>query len=231
MDLYYGQPSEGNIIILDEDESKHLINVKRGLESDIVYVTDGKGKLFVTEIQSRDKRNCTLSILETKTSIKRKPSLHIAIAPTKNIERIEWFLEKVTEIGIDEVSFILCRHSERKEIKIERLNRVLVAAMKQSLKTFLPKLNPMIDFKKMIPNDSHNDRMICSLTDETKSFKEIYSEGKSLLALIGPEGDFHQDELLLAKENGFKTVSLGEERLRTETAGVTICSFFSFVNS
>ena len=139
MDIYFGKPKD-NKIILDEDESNHLINVKRVKIGDLVHVTDGEGNIYLAELLNLEKRSCTLGIRETKSAIKNPPNLHIALAPTKNIDRVELFLEKATEIGIDEISFLKCRHSERKEIKTERLNRIVVAAIKQSIKPFLPLL-------------------------------------------------------------------------------------------
>ena len=231
MDLYYGK-AEGNNIVLDEDESHHLIKVKRNRTGDSVFVTDGLGNLFTTNFISVDKRNCILGIRETKFTNKRSPHLHIAIAPTKNIDRIEWFLEKATETGIDEVSFLQCRHSERKEIKIERLNRVLISAMKQSLKTYLTILNPIIDFKEFISGDFQGNKIICSMSaGENENLKSNYKVGENLIALIGSEGDFHDEELNLAIQKDFIPTCLSTSRLRTETASMTVCTIFNFMNS
>ena len=231
MDLYYGKPS-GNKIILDSDESNHLINVKRIRTDDIIHVTDGVGNFYSAKIIGIEKRSCTLEIFETKTTDKNHFLLHIALAPTKNIDRIEWFLEKATETGIDEITFLQCRHSERKEIKTERLNRVLIAAMKQSIKSFLPELNPMTDFKKFITCNFSGTKVICTTNaDKSETLKKIYLPGNPLIALIGPEGDFHTDEITLAVQNGFLPVSLGLSRMRTETAALNVCTLFNFINS
>lgn len=231
MDLYYGK-AEGNNIVLDEDESHHLIKVKRNRTGDSVFVTDGLGNLFTTNFISVDKRNCILGIRETKFTNKRSPHLHIAIAPTKNIDRIEWFLEKATEAGIDEVSFLQCRHSERKDIKTDRLNRVLISAMKQSLKTILPKLNPIMDFNNFVSGNYQGNKIICTMSaGKNENLKNNYQGGKNLIALIGPEGDFHVDELSVAIQKDFIPISLSSSRLRTETAAMTICTLFNFVNS
>jgi 16S rRNA (uracil1498-N3)-methyltransferase len=231
MDLYYGK-SSGNNIILDEEESNHLINVRRAVNGHVVHVTDGHGNLFTTELIKTEKRNCTLQIIQTTVSSGKNYHLHIAIAPTKSIDRIEWFLEKATETGIDEITFLQCRHSERKEIKEERLNRVLIAAMKQSMKTFLPKLNPMIDFKTFMEKKNAGTLLICTMeAGETDSLKKNYKAGNDLLTLIGPEGDFHPDELALALKCGYKPTTLGSSRLRTETAALTVCTLFNFINS
>jgi len=232
MDYYFGKLSEENKIILEEDESNHLINVRRSKTGDIVKVTDGEGNLFISEVERIDKRRCELLVREKITTQKKSYRFHIALAPTKSIDRIEWFLEKATETGIDEVSFFICRHSERKEIKIDRLNRVVVSAIKQSQKTFLPKLNPAVDFKTFISRQGSGTKLICSMTaNEHDNLKKNYQPGNSLTILIGPEGDFHVDELTQAKEAGYLAISLGNSRLRTETAALNACTIFNFINS
>ncbi len=231
MDLYFGQPNS-NKIILDEDESNHLINVKRVRVGELVSVTDGEGALYKTELFQIEKRLCVLNILEKAITPKRPFQLHLAIAPTKSIDRIEWFLEKATETGIDEVSFLVCRHSERKEIKTDRLQRVLISSMKQSMKTFLPKINPMVDFKSYVKGNFPGIKLICTMnTEGIESFKNNYLEGNNLNVLIGPEGDFHPEEILLAKQCGYKPTSIGNSRLRTETAAINVCTLFNFTNS
>ena len=152
MELYFGRTYRDNAISLDEDESNHLLKVNRKNIGDSVFVTDGEGRLFTTQLIEKTKQNCILEIKSVSQTKARNQKLHIAIAPTKSIDRLEWFLEKATESGIDEITFLVCRHSERRDLKEDRLKRVLIAAMKQSLKTFLPKLNPVIDFKDFIKN-------------------------------------------------------------------------------
>lgn len=231
MDLYFGQPT-GNKIILDEDESNHLINVKRVRTGELVSVTDGEGYQYKTELFQVDKRLCILNILEKVFTAKKTFQLHLAIAPTKSIDRIEWFLEKATETGIDEISFLVCRHSERKEIKTERLKRVLISSMKQSMKTFLPKINPMVDFKTYVKGNFSAIKLICTMnTEGIERFKNNYSAGNNLNVLIGPEGDFHPEEIILAIQSGYKPTSLGSSRLRTETAAINVCTLFNFMNS
>jgi 16S rRNA (uracil1498-N3)-methyltransferase len=230
MELYYGKPVNDKIV-LEGDEANHLIQVRRSRMGDAVHVTDGEGHLFVSEIAEIEKQRCTLKILEVKEDPKKTFHLHIAIAPTKNIDRIEWFLEKATETGIDEITFLLCRHSERKEVKPDRLNRVLVAAMKQSMKSFLPKLNPIVDFKSFVSQQFSGTKLICSAnTTGIKNFGEWYEAKSSLVALIGPEGDFHPNEIEFAKELNFKPTTLGKSRLRTETAALHVCTLFNFIN-
>ncbi len=232
MDIYFGKPTD-NIIILDDDESNHLINVKRIRAGEIVHVTDGEGSNYITEFFSIEKKKCRLRILEKNTTDKNLFHLHIALAPTKNIERMEWFLEKAIETGIDEISFLKCRHSERKEIKIERLHRIAVSAMKQSLKSFLPKINPIIDFNKFISGKLIDIKLICTMPSVGKNigFNSNYLPGNNLIALIGPEGDFHSDEVNFAMKHGFKPTSLGASRLRTETAALNVCTLFNFINN
>jgi 16S rRNA (uracil1498-N3)-methyltransferase len=232
MDYYFGKLSKENEVILDADEANHLVNVRRAKTGDLIHVTDGEGNLFVCEVRQVGKHICELSLLE-KIKTPRPPYyIHIAIAPTKNIDRIEWFLEKATENGIDEVSFIICRHSERKEIKIERLQRVILAAMKQSQKTFLPKMNPAIDFKKFIITKTPGKKLICSMAAEKHdNLKRNYTAGESIVTLIGPEGDFHSDELSLASQLGYHAISLGNFRLRTETAALNVCTIVNFINA
>ncbi len=232
MELYYGQTSGDNTITLDEDESNHLIKVNRKNTGESVLVTDGEGNLFTTQLIEKTKRNCILEIKSVEKTQPRNQKLHIAIAPTKNIDRMEWFLEKATECGIDEITFLVCRHSERRELKEDRLKRVLVAAMKQSLKTFLPKLNPITDFKDFVNKESDSVKLIFTMmASDEKNLNVNYQKGKSLTALIGPEGDFHESELEMAQKNGYVFTSLGNSRLRTETAGINVCMLFNFINS
>jgi 16S rRNA (uracil1498-N3)-methyltransferase len=232
MELYYGQTSGDHTITLDEDESNHLIKVNRKNTGELVLVTDGEGSLFTTQLIEKTKRNCILEIKSVEKTQPRNQKLHIAIAPTKSIDRMEWFLEKATESGIDEITFLVCRHSERRELKEERLKRVLIAAMKQSLKTFLPKLNPLTDFKDFVNKEKEDVKLIFTTTaSEEKNFKTNYQKNRPLTALIGPEGDFHESELELALQKGYIFTSLGHSRLRTETAGINVCMLFNFINS
>jgi 16S rRNA (uracil1498-N3)-methyltransferase len=230
MELFYGNPS-GHLIVPQEDELNHLIKVKRASRGDTVFLTDGQGHLFETIVSSIDKKNCSLEIVSTQSFSPRKNALHIAVAPTKNMDRIEWFLEKATETGIEEISFLKCRHSERKEIKTERLMRVMISSMKQSVKYFLPKINPMIDFSSFIEKTNTGNRYIFTMTAQKKNnLKSLYKNGESLTAVIGPEGDFHMDEINEATQGGFISASLGESRLRTETAALSVCTIFNFIN-
>ncbi len=233
MQLFYTQNITGNTAILGEEESKHCVRVLRKKTGDIIHFIDGKGTLYQGEITDLHKKGVWLNILQKEEKKKWDTHIHIAIAPTKNISRTEWFLEKCTEIGIDEVTFIDCYHSERKKIRLDRLEKVALSATKQSLKAHLPKLNDLITFKEFIAAiaDESISKYICWVSEENLHFLESSQQGENLLILIGPEGDFSEKEIKMALDAGFKPVGLGESRLRTETAGVIACHLAHLVNS
>ncbi|MEP7169753.1 MAG: 16S rRNA (uracil(1498)-N(3))-methyltransferase [Bacteroidota bacterium] len=233
MQLFYCPDINSEIYFLSEEESKHCIGVLRHKKEDAINLIDGVGGFYIAKIIGNDKKKCEVKIISKQIEFsKRNYQLHIAIAPTKNTERFEWFLEKATEIGIDEITPLICEHSERKELKIERLNKVIVSAMKQSVKAYLPKLNAAIKFKDFIQHSNTSQKFICSCDAEKKStLKNFYTKEKDVLLLIGPEGDFSKDEIELANTNGYKTISLGDGRLRTETAGIVTCEIINFINS
>ena len=220
MQLFYLENPKDEII-LSAEESKHATKVLRKKEGDILNFTDGKGDFYKAEITVADSRKCRLKVVSTEQKEKQHNyHLHIAIAPTKNMDRFEWFLEKATEIGIDEITPIICSHSERKVIKTERCNRILLSAMKQSLKFYLPKLNEAISFNDFLKQDYEGSKYIAHCEDGEKKELKIENKTDKYLILIGPEGDFSQKEIDLALQNKFKAVSLGRSRLRTETAGI-----------
>jgi len=220
MQLFYLENPKDEII-LSAEESKHATKVLRKKEGDILNFTDGKGAFYKAEITIADSRKCRLKVVSTEKKEKQHNyHLHIAIAPTKNMDRFEWFLEKATEIGIDEITPIICSRSERKVIKTERCNRILLSAMKQSLKFHVPKLNEAISLNDFIKQDYKGTKYIAHCEDgEKKELKTVNKTEKTLI-LIGPEGDFTQKEIDLVLQNKFKEVSLGTSRLRTETAGI-----------
>ncbi|MCA1759298.1 MAG: 16S rRNA (uracil(1498)-N(3))-methyltransferase, partial [Bacteroidales bacterium] len=221
MQLFYVPNVAKSEIVLDETESKHAIRVLRLNAGDKVQVVDGAGGFYTAEITEPHPKKCKLSILESHKEFgKRQFKLHIAIAPTKNIDRFEWFLEKATEIGIDEITPLLCEHSERKNIKPDRLEKILVSAMKQSVKAYLPKLNPLVPYNNFIKLNGTSQKFIahCNVGEKPHLKNEI-EKGGNVIILIGPEGDFSPDEVEQAKTNGFREISLGPSRLRTETAG------------
>lgn len=217
--------------IFDKEESKHIIKVLRKKENDILFVTNGLGYLFKTEITIASDNKCTVKILGFEQQKKAKYHLHLAVAPTKMNERYEWFLEKATEIGIQEITPIICEHSERKIIKIDRFQKIIESAMKQSLHYHLPKLNEPISFKEFVKTPIKGQLFIahCEETDK-KSLKNELKTSEDTTILIGPEGDFSTNEIRLALKNNFIPVSLGNTRLRTETAAIVACHSVTFKN-
>lgn len=232
MNLFYTADIDSEIYTLNEDESKHIIKVLRLKLGSFINLTNGKGTFYKVEIIDDNPKRCIVKVVEFEENVgKRNFKLHIAIAPTKNIERFEWFLEKATEIGIDEITPIICRNSERDSVKTERLNKVIVSAMKQSLKAYCPILNEPIKFSEFLKNQSFKNKFIAHCDKgERVSLKEKYIPGSDALILIGPEGDFNSDEINTAIKNGYKEIHLGKSRLRTETAGVVACQTINFLN-
>jgi len=239
MQLFYSNTinSSTDQFVFDKIESRHIVKVLRKKEGNILFITDGKGTLFTVEVLIASDKKCTVKIISVeKKDAQRNYYLHIVIAPTKNNDRLEWFLEKATEIGIDEITPIICKHSERKIIKHERLEKVIVAAMKQSLKFQLPKLNEQTSFNNFIKKEHTGTLFIahCEETDK-KSLKDVLTSTQStnkqqITILIGPEGDFSTKEIEQAIQNNFTPITLGESRLRTETAGVVATHSVAFFN-
>lgn len=215
----------------DKEESKHIIKVLRKKDTDILYVTNGLGVLFKTEITLASDNKCTVKILSIDKTEPSKFKLHLAVAPTKMNDRYEWFLEKATEIGIHEITPIICDRSERKVVNKERFEKILLTAMKQSNVLFLPKLNEAITFKEFIKSKNEGIQLIahCEETDK-KTLKSVLKTNENVTMLIGPEGDFSEKEIALAVENNYIPVSLGNTRLRTETAAIVACHSVVFVN-
>lgn len=232
MQIFYIPDVNGDVICLTPEESKHAVKVLRLSDGDTIQVVDGKGGFYQAEIVDAHQKSCTLKILETQKEFGKKNfHLHIAIAPTKNIDRFEWFLEKCTEIGIDEITPLLSEHSERKIIKPERLEKILVSAMKQSVKAYLPKLSELTAFSDIINTDFSGKKYIAHCNDGDKMhLKNKVGSSENVLILIGPEGDFSPEEVEQAKACGFEEISLGDARLRTETAGVVACHIVNLAN-
>jgi|TARA_B110000037_G_scaffold27652_1_gene32696 16S rRNA (uracil1498-N3)-methyltransferase len=234
MQLFYNQyiNASSDQFTFDKIESRHIVKVLRKNEGDILFITNGNSILFKAEILIANDKKCLVKIISEE--IKKKSwdyNLHIAIAPTKNNDRLEWFLEKATEIGIDEITPIICDHSERKVIKKERLEKVLISAMKQSLKFQLPKFNDPMNVSTFIQGKNHGDLFIAHCEGDSKeSLKSRLKQRQSLTILIGPEGDFSWKEIELAFKNNFTPVTLGSSRLRTETAGVAVAQSVAFFN-
>ena len=220
-------------ITFDKEESRHIIKVLRMKEGDSFKITNGKGSFFDAEIISANPKECLVKILSEETQKPLPYQLHLVVAPTKLNDRYEWFLEKATEIGISEITPIICDHSERKVIKTERYEKILQSAMKQSLKAYFPVLNEAISFKDFINVEKQFEDLKfiahCEETDK-KSLKSLLLPNKRITILIGPEGDFSSEEIELAKNAGYIPVTLGESRLRTETAAIVACHSVAFIN-
>lgn len=232
MNIFYTPDISGAFYTLNEIESKHCIRVLRHGVGDLLTLVDGKGNWYEAKITDANPKHCSVEVVKTIANVgKRHYRLHVAIAPTKNIDRFEWFLEKATEIGIDEITPILCEHSERKQIKHERLEKVIISAMKQSLKAFLPQLNNLTTFDSFIENATEGGKYIAHCEDGQKNhlFHQV-KPSESVLVLIGPEGDFSPAEIRKAIDCGFAEISLGESRLRTETAGMVATQIVQLVN-
>lgn len=232
MHVFYTPDISTNLYTLNEEESRHCSKVLRLTIGDEIYLIDGKGGFYKAKIIEVNKKHVQLQVVEKQEQFgKRNHHLHIAIAPTKNIDRLEWFLEKATEIGIDEVTPIICDRSERKIIKEERLEKVITSAVKQSLTAYHPKLNEAISFNDFMKKDNSAHKMIAHCMDGEKVFiNQQIAIHQSYLILIGPEGDFTPSELEIALQNGYKPVTLGNTRLRTETAALAACFEANYIN-
>jgi len=220
-------------VTFDKEESRHIVKVLRMKDGDTFKITNGKGSFFSAEIISANPKGCLVKILSEEFQQPLPYQLHLAVAPTKLNDRYEWFLEKATEIGISEITPIICDHSERKTIKPERYEKILQSAMKQSLKAYLPVLNEAVSYKDFINSEKNSEGLKCiAHCEETdkKSLKSVLKQNQKITILIGPEGDFSSEEIELAKQAGFIPVTLGESRLRTETAAVVACHSVAFVN-
>ena len=231
MALFY-VPNLAAVHVLPEEESQHAVKVLRLQAGDGITVVDGVGGFYNASIINPHPKHCTFEITETVLEFgKRDYKLHIAIAPTKNIERLEWFIEKATEIGIDEITPVICRFSERKIVKEERLEKIIVSAAKQSLKAYFPKLNSLCTFDELLKNHQTSQKFIAHCYEEDKKLLQTEIQKSSdVLILIGPEGDFSKEEVQRAISLGFVPVSLGNSRLRTETAGVVACHTVAILN-
>lgn len=234
MQLFYNPRLDSSVsqFTFSEEESKHITKVLRKKEGDILNITNGKGYWFEAKIISADMKKCTAEIFDTTKIHPTKHWLHMAVAPTKLNDRFEWFLEKATEIGVNEITPIICERSERKTIKIERMRKVVQAGMKQSLQTYLPKLNEAITYKEFMAETDEGLHFIAHCQDGEKvDLKRRVAPDKDVTILIGPEGDFSKSEIELAYEKGFLPISLGRNRLRTETAAIVACTIVTTINN
>ncbi len=233
MQLFYNPTIDEHqaSFVFDKEESKHIIKVLRKKEGDTLHVTNGLGFLFTTQITIASDHKCTVKIIASEKQDAAKFKLHLAVAPTKMNERYEWFLEKATEIGIHQITPIICDHSERKVVKTERFHKIIETAMKQSLHCYLPKLNDPMTFQEFLKIEKSGQLFVahCEQTDK-KSLKSELKPNEDVLILIGPEGDFSVKEIQLAVANNFIPVSLGTTRLRTETAAIVACHSAVLIN-
>lgn len=235
MHLFYTPDINTSTYTLSEEESKHCIKVLRLAEGDHIFLVDGRGGFYETHIIDAHPKRCMVQVLDVKLNYgKRNYYLHVAISPLKSLDRFEWFLEKATELGIDEITPIITQRSEKRELKLERSNKIIEAAMKQSKKAFHPKLNEHIAFNKFITNTVEEDaiKLIAHCLDSEKKKLSDYInvEPKKYLILIGPEGDFTEEEIKFTTDKKFEALDLGEARLRTETAAIKACALVAFIN-
>lgn len=233
MQLFYAPEITTPLYTLPEEESGHCVRVLRLREGDTLHITDGKGTLYHAVVEEAHPKHCTIRIVEEHHEWeKRNYHLTIVVAPTKNIDRIEWFVEKATECGIDRIVPVLCDHSERKVIKGERLEKIAVSAMKQSLKAYLPQIDTLTPLGELLAEPFDGVKLIahCEEDAERIFIGEKLQRGGKVMVLIGPEGDFSREEIEAARKAGFVEVSLGNSRLRTETAALAAAMFTAFVN-
>ena len=215
----------------DKEESKHIVKVLRKSVGDVLHITNGLGWMFDAEITNADIKKCQANISNAKQHPKREYKLHLAVAPTKMNDRFEWFLEKATEIGIDAITPILCDHGERKVIKLDRFEKILQSAMKQSLQCYLPTINELTPFNNFVNQDFEGQKHIAHCEDSDRnSLKSQLKPDQDIVILIGPEGDFSVKEIETALQHNFIPVTLGNTRLRTETAAIAACHSVAFVN-
>jgi len=234
MQLFYNSTLDNSIsqFSFSSEESKHIVKVLRKKEGDTLSITNGKGYIYEAEIIEANLKRCKAELISHKKIHSPKHSLHLAVAPTKINDRFEWFLEKATEIGVTEITPIICERSERKVIKLERMQKVLQSAMKQSLQAYLPKLNPAISYSEFLLTEKTGLLFVAHCAKgEKMELKRRVAPDKDVTVLIGPEGDFTQNEIDLAYEKGFLPISLGRNRLRTETAAIVACTTVSMINN
>lgn len=222
---------ENNLAILTSEESWHCCKVLRKKTNDKIHIIDGKGNSYEGVLNIVSEKKCVAELLNGPVQQKKHPYyLHLAIAPTKQMDRIEWMIEKAVEIGIDEITFIQCKNSERVVIKHDRIIKIVESAVKQSLQAFIPKVNELVPFKEILNKKGEQNFIAHCEIGIKQPLKEIAFKNSSLLVLIGPEGDFTKEELTLAMKNGFKGLDLGQNRLRTETAGLVVCQAASILS-
>ena len=241
---FFYVPNAANVTELPDEEAQHAVRVLRMEMGDEMMLMDGHGTFYRAIVTEATKRRCFYRIEETLPQERQwQPHLHLAMAPTKNMDRTEWFAEKATEIGFDELTFLKCRWSERTVVKTERIEKIMVSAMKQSRKAWKPVLNEMVDFKAFVQQVEEREKasgkpmqkFICHCYEEEgvgdkMALKEAVRGGEDVLVMVGPEGDFSIDEVKMAEEKGFQSVTLGKSRLRTETAALVAVHIINLIN-
>ena len=230
--LFYQPNITENTKLLDEEESRHVQKVLRLMEGDVIHLTDGRGNCYEAKLLSSKGKSTSFTVVNKLFFPPRAYKIHIAIAPTKNADRIEWFVEKAVELGVDQISFILCANAERKSINFDRVEKKAISAMKQSGQYYLPVISEIVAFKQLVQSAKEDERFIGFVDEANQRHLTHSAKAKSnCVVLIGPEGDFTKQELDLALANGFEEISLGATRLRTETAGIAACHILNLINS
>lgn len=225
MNIFYKPDISEDRLLLDERESHHCLKVMRYRKGEGVRIIDGRGGFYIAQIEIEDPKACGVRIISKHENFEQLPyELHIAIAPTKNMDRFEWFVEKATEIGVTSITPLICKRSERKSVRMERLVNVAISAMKQSVKAYLPRLNDPVDFSEWVEHTHPGLKLIAHCMGGPKKDIRTVKLSEITNVIIGPEGDFTPDELQKAIDNNYESLSLGDYRLRTETAGIMVCS-------
>ncbi len=232
MNLFYQPNISEGVLHLDAVESRHVVKVLRKQKGDFIQLTDGKGFLYKGQITVVGSDYCVFQILEIQEAPKRNHHVHIAISPLKNSDRLEWFVEKSIEFGIDEITLLICERTEKQHAKMERLEKIAIGAMKQSLTLALPRLNGPVTFKHLVTQSFSGGKFIAHVDHENyRHLQASVSRGSANIVMIGPEGDFSDAEVALALAHNFAKVSLGASRLRTETAGIAACHILNLANT
>ncbi len=230
MQLFYCPQILSHEYYLLDEEARHCYKVLRKKQGDIINITDGKGSFYDGKLTSLSPQKCEFEITNTRSIQKVDHHIHIAIAPTKNIDRTEWFVEKCVELGIDEISFLQTSFSERKKINTERIRKKAISALKQSMRAYLPKINELKKLGDFLNSPSHSQNFVAHLEENTPYLHKIVNKSDRYTVLIGPEGGFSKEEISGIKSKGYHLVKLGDHRLRTETAGVVACSVLNMIN-
>lgn len=231
MDLFFLPDLSGEYLLLPEDESRHCIRVLRKKKGEALHLTDGKGNLLMGEIINDHPKRCEVKVVSIRQQPKpSKYLIHVAMAPTKNLSRIEWAVEKMCEMGIASFTSVICEHSEGTRVNMKRLEKIMISAMLQSNGCHLPILRDLLPFPDLIQEETRGIKLIGYCGEQTRPLTQAYEHGKDAVILIGPEGDFSEEEIQMAASAGFVAISLGKSRLRTETAGVMACAAIHTLN-